>query len=74
MESIEKRLGRYVKEKGINLSKLSRDTNIPYISIYSSLADESKERPLRANEYFLICRFLGVNPIDFADPTEEKGA
>lgn len=67
MDTIEKQLGRYVKEKGINLSKLSRDTNIPYISIYGSLADKDRERPLRASEFFAICNFLGVNPMQFVD-------
>lgn len=74
MDCIEKRLGRYIREKGINLSKLSRDTGIPYISIYSSLAAENRDRPLRVNEYFTICDFLGVNPMDFAGFQEEKDA
>lgn len=73
MSTPENKLGTYVKEKGINLSKMSRDTGIPYISIYSSLIDEKRDRPLRISEYFRICSFLGVNPMDFADKPE-KGA
>jgi len=58
-------LSRYVKQKRINLSKMSRDTGIPYISLYDSLMNDSRDRDLRVGEMFKICDFLGVDPLDF---------
>ncbi len=66
MDAPTKNLSRYVKEKGINLSKMSRDTKIPYVSLYDSLLNADRDRDLRAGELFLVCEFLGVNPMDFA--------
>lgn len=60
-------LGRYIKEKGINLSNLSRMTKIPYVSLYDSLLNDNRERDLRAGEFCLICEFLEVDPMSFAD-------
>ena len=66
MDVPTKNLSRYVKEKGINLSKMSRDTKIPYVSLYDSLLNPNRDRDLRAGELCLVCKFLGVNPMDFA--------
>lgn len=41
---------------------MSRDTGIPYISIYDSLANEKRNRDLRAGEAFRICKFLDISP------------
>lgn len=65
-------LSEYVRSKGINLSKLSRDTGIPYTSLYDSLMNESRDRDLRAGEFFIICRFLGVKGEIFAEKVEVK--
>lgn len=73
MDIPTRNLSRYVKEKGINLSKMSRDTGIPYVSLYDSLANEARDRDLRVGEFFLVCQFLGVSGETFADP-EERGA
>lgn len=70
MDIQTRRVGEYVLEKGINLKKMSRDTDIPYISIYDSLRNDSRDRELRVGEFFKICEFLGVNPMDFADDVE----
>lgn len=66
MDRQTKRLSDYVKSTGVNLAKMSRDTGIPYISIYDSLANESRDRDLRVGEFFKICNFLKMNPMDFA--------
>ena len=70
MDIPTRNLSRYVKEKGFNLSKLSRETGIPYVSLYNSLINESRDRDLRSGEFIDICAFLGVNPMDFVDKPE----
>ncbi len=67
MDVPTRNLSNYVKDKGINISKMSRDTGIPYMSIYDSLINKERDRDLRVGEMFTICRFLDVNPMDFAD-------
>lgn len=74
MDIPTRNLSKYVKEKGINLSKMSRDTNIPYMSLYDSLANPDRNRDLRAGEMMSVCEFLGVNPFDFNSDSDEKGA
>lgn len=66
-----KNLARYVKEKAINLSAMSRATGIPYSVLYDSLSNKNRERPLSVDEAIIICKFLGVNPMDFADSPDK---
>ena len=70
MDIPTKNLARYVTEKGINISKMARDTEIPYMALYDSLLNSDRDRDLRAGEMFIVCDFLGVNPLDFI---EEEG-
>lgn len=72
MSVVTKNLSRYIKDKGFNLSKMSRDTGVPYSALYSSLCDEERERSLRDDELVAVCGFLGVNPMDFADNPEKE--
>ena len=73
MDIPTRNLSKYVKEKGINLAKMSRDTGIPYIALYDSLMNDSRDRDLRVGEFFVICRFLGVKGEDFSeDPAEPE--
>lgn len=62
-----KNLARYVKDKAINLSAMSRETGIAYGVLYDSLSNKNRERPLSIDEAIIICKFLGVDPMDFAD-------
>ena len=71
--AVTKNLAQYAKDKAINLSAMSRATGIPYSSLYASLGDKNRERPLSVDEAVLICGFLGVNPMDFADEPKERG-
>ena len=66
-----KNLARYVQEKAINLSAMSRATGIPYSALYDSLANKKRERPLSMDEAIIICKFLGVNPMDFAEEEQK---
>lgn len=70
MDCQTKAVGKYIRETGINLSKMARETEIPYISIYDSLVNESRDRNLRVGEFFKICEFLKKNPMDFAESNE----
>lgn len=67
MDTPTRILSTYVKDKGINLSKMSRETGIPYMSLYDSLLNENRDRNLRVGEFMGICGYLEVNPMDFAD-------
>lgn len=37
-----KNLARYVQENSVNLSAMSRETGIPYMALYDSLANKKK--------------------------------
>lgn len=65
--NITKKLSEYIKREKINLSDMARVTGVPYKAIYSSLGVENRRRPLRVDEAYLICRFLGKKIEDFAD-------
>jgi len=67
---VTKNLASYIKEKGFNISEMSRRTGISYTALYGSLCDPKRDRDLRAEELTAICEFIGKNPMDFAD---EKG-
>ena len=73
MDIPTRNLRNYVQKMGINLSKMSRETNIPYVSLYDSLQNSARERDLRAGEMLSICAYLHVNPLDFnKDPMEKE--
>lgn len=70
MSKYTKNLSEYVKKRGINLSKVARDTGLSYYALYSSLMDTDRERDLRDYEFMGVCFFLGVDPRDFAEEME----
>lgn len=65
--TISKKIGKYVKEKGYNLSEVARQTGIDYNCLYNSMYGEGRERELRANELLPLCVFLNIDFRDFAD-------
>lgn len=67
MGNVTQNVSNYVKSKGINLSLMSRETNIPYGVLIASLGENQRNRALRADEFLAICGFLEINPIDFAE-------
>lgn len=67
MDMPTRNLSEYVRKKGINLSKMARDTNIPYMALYDSLLNPERDRDLRAGEFVIVCKFLDINPRDFAE-------
>ncbi len=65
--SVTKNLAKYTKEKAINLSAMARATGIQYPVLYASLGDKNRDRTLSVDEAIIICKFLGVDPREFAD-------
>lgn len=67
---VTKNLSLYVKNKGINISAISRATGIKRGTLHASLSgsvQEDKRRPLRDEELLKVCAFLNVNPMEFAE-------
>ncbi|MCC8164388.1 MAG: helix-turn-helix transcriptional regulator [Lachnospiraceae bacterium] len=67
MDAVTSNIAKYVKSRGINVSKMARDTGIAYMALYDSLLNNDRDRDIRGQELLKICVFLGVNPMDFAD-------
>ena len=67
MSNITENVSKYVKERGINISKMARDTGLSYSALYSSLIVADRKRDLRDYEFMGVCFFLGVDPRDFAN-------
>ena len=61
-KGITERVGKYLKENKVNLSELSRETEIPYNLLYASVWDKNWIRELRVDEFFSICEALGTSP------------
>jgi len=67
MDCATGKLADYLKEKGVTVSAVSRATNIPHGVLYPSF---QKKRSFRADEFLLICGFLGVDPKLFSNAEE----
>lgn len=69
-----KSLARYVQENSVNLSAMSRETGIPYMALYDSLANKKRNRDLRVDEFLRLCDRLDVDPMQFYafEPNEEE--
>ncbi len=65
--NISRRIGKYMKDKGYNLSEVARKTNLDYKSLYASLYGDSRNRDLRAEELIPLCIFINVDPRRFAE-------
>lgn len=69
---ITKNVAKYIKDIGVNLSELSRKTEIPYSSLYASLSEDGRGRELRAKELVSICFVLRINPMNFVDKKDKE--
>lgn len=74
MSYITENISRYIRNKGYNLSKISRETNIPYQALQSSLYSTERNRSLRDDELVKLCIFLNVDPRRFADEPADASA
>lgn len=67
MLTLEENLSQCIDNRGIALTVVSRRTEIPYGALYDSLRNKSKKREIRGMELVKLCKFLDVDPRDFAD-------
>nr|WP_300785014.1 helix-turn-helix transcriptional regulator [uncultured Acetatifactor sp.] len=67
LDTLTTNVSAYIKKMGITLTKVSKDTGIPYRALYDSLSNKDRGRDLKAKEFIAVCEFLGVDPMDFAD-------
>lgn len=71
-KGITERVGKYLKENKVNLSELSRETEIPYNLLYASVWDKNRIRELRVDEFFSICEALGISSEIFVTDTQSR--
>ncbi len=67
---IEKRLSEIIKSRGINLAEMARLIGVPYMALYDSIRNKYRKREIRGWELVRVCKFLNVDPRDFADTTQ----
>lgn len=65
MDGATKKISEYIREKGFNLSEISRKTKLPYMALYDSLMNEKRDRDLRVDEFLLLCKHLELDPMGF---------
>jgi len=65
LDRATKRVSEYVRQKGFNLSEISRRTGLPYMVLYDSLMNEKRDRDLRVDEFLRLCDHLDVDPMQF---------
>ena len=63
--TFEKWLSEILDSRSINLSKMSKAIGISYGAIYNSLYSKGSRRELRSSELIAICKYLGVDPMEF---------
>lgn len=61
------KLAQYIHKKGTSISKISKATGISYTCLYASLGEKGRNRSLSVDEALLVCKFLEVDPRDFAE-------
>lgn len=72
MDRATKGVSEYIRQKGFNLSEISRKTKIPYMALYDSLMNDKRDRDLRVGEFLALCNHLELNPMDFAEKPEKE--
>lgn len=70
MSRVTEELARYVNEKNVNLTEMSKKTGIAYMNIYHSIGVGNRKRSLRDYELLLICKYLKINPMDLLVETK----
>ena len=71
MDIPTRNLAKYIREKGLNVPKLSKATGISYGALYDSLLNSERDRDLRLGEALSICAFLELDPREFAEQRQE---
>ena len=65
--TLEENLSKCIDDKGIALTVVSRRTGISYMALYDSLKNKSKKRDIKGKELVKLCKFLDIDPMEFAD-------
>lgn len=65
--TLEESISKCIEEKGLALTVVSRRTGVSYRALYNSLANKNSKRELKGRELVKVCKFLEVDPRDFAD-------
>lgn len=66
--TLEENISKYIENRGIALTVVSRRTGISYMALYDSLKNKSKKREIRGKELVKLCKFLDI---DFRELVEE---
>ncbi len=64
----------YLDKNKISITKLSNETNIPYMSLYYSLDDKHRKRQLRLDEFLRICDYLDLSVDELRKQNTSKGS
>ena len=67
MSNITEKVAVAVTEHGISIRQLAEKADIPYMNLYNSLANRSRDRELRASELIAICKILGIDPMKLGE-------
>lgn len=65
--TFEEWIAEILDSRSINLSKMSKAIDISYSAIYKSLYSKESSRELRSSELIAICKYLGVDPMEFEE-------
>ena len=55
-------LRKIIRNKEVNITRLAKETGIPYMCLYDSLKSMHRNRELRADELLKVCACLGIDP------------
>lgn len=70
--TLEENISKCIEDRGIALTVVSRRTGLPYMSLYDSLRNKSKNREIKGKELVKLCKFLDIDPRDFVDGHESS--
>ena len=70
--TLEGWLSEIIKSRGINLTEAARSIGVPYMALYDSLKNRSKNREIKGKELVKLCKFLNINPMEM-DFEDESG-
>ena len=65
--TLEESISKCIEDRGIALTVVSRRTGVSYMALYDSLRNKSKKREIKGKELVKLCKFLEVDPRDFAE-------
>lgn len=70
--TLEENISKCIEERGIALSVVSRRADVSYSALYNSLANKKSKRELKGKELVNVCKFLDIDPREFAEQEERR--